>query len=62
MFTNQAAKDVFYNNVGKISRLKDRDLQSERVYQRPTTVKTSKDQHKDTSPKHFLKPQPKVGN
>lgn len=62
MFIDQAAKNVFYNNMGKISRPKDTDLQNERVYQRPTVVKTSNDKHKDTSPKHFLKPHPKVGN
>ena len=62
MFIDQAAENVFFNNEGKISRLKDTDLQSERVYQGPTAVKTSKDQHKDTYPKHFLKPHSKVGN
>ena len=40
---------------GKCQELKGIDFQTERIYQRPTTVKTSKDQHKDTSSKHFLK-------
>ena len=62
MLIDQAAKNVFYNNESKVSRLKDTDIQSETVYQKLSTVKTSKDQHKDTSPKHFLTPHSKLGN